>query len=125
VNQQTFDQHRRDLGHEAERIQEAKRPGYTRGDTDVLKNFKTAGEAAGITAEQAWAVFAKKHWDAILSIMTQPNLAVSEAPLGRFADLRNYLDLGWALLQERDGPHAQEATTTAGPECQADCLSRR
>ncbi len=83
-------------------IEDSKRPGYTRGDDDVLVNFKRVGERLGISTEQAWGTYFLKHIDAILSIMTQPELAVSEEPAGRFADAINYLRLGYALLRERD-----------------------
>lgn len=86
------------LAHE---IEISKRPGYTGGSIDVLANFKGVAARAGITTEQAWAVYFLKHIDAIVSIMTKPELAVSEAPPGRFADAVNYLKLGYAILQER------------------------
>lgn len=85
----------------AEAIQAAKQPSYTRGSGDVLHNFKTAAGAANITAEQAWVVFAKKQWDAICALMTQPDLEVAEPPIERFADLMNYMKLGYALWVER------------------------
>lgn len=91
---------------EANRIETSKRPGYTGGDLDVLKNFKAVAQRAGISPEQAWTVYFLKHIDAILSIMNQPNLPVSEAPIGRFADALNYLKLGWAILQERTAQQA-------------------
>jgi hypothetical protein len=86
----------------ADAIQTAKRPGYTIASDDILANFKRVADRTGLTAEQAWAVYFLKHIDAITSIMTKPDAAVSEAPIGRFADAINYLLLGWALLQERD-----------------------
>ena len=86
----------------AQRIEDSKRPGYTRGDADVLKNFKDTAARCGLTPEQAWAVFFLKHIDAITTFMTKPDLPVSEAPEGRFCDALNYLKLGWALLKERE-----------------------
>lgn len=86
----------------AREIESSKRPGYTRGDLDVLANFKRAAERAGVTTEQAWAVFFLKHIDAILSIMTKPDLPVSEAAEGRFADAINYLRLGYGIFRERE-----------------------
>ena len=85
----------------ARQIETAKRPGYTIGSVDVLANFKRVAERAGITTEQAWAVYFLKHIDAIVSIMTKPDLPVSEEPPGRFADAINYLRLGYAILHER------------------------
>jgi hypothetical protein len=86
------------LAHE---IETSKRPGYTGGSVDVLANFKNVAQRAGISTEQAWAVYFLKHIDAVLTIMTKPDLPVSEAPPGRFADAINYLKLGYAILQER------------------------
>lgn len=82
-------------------IEDSKRPGYTIGDRDVLANFKRTAERAGIEVGQAWAVFFLKHIDAILSIMTRPDLPQAEEPPGRFADAINYLRLGYAILHER------------------------
>lgn len=86
----------------ARSIETSKRPGYTQGSADVLANFKRTAERAGVTVGQAWAVFFLKHIDAITSIMAQPELEVSEAPPGRFADAINYLRLGFAILKERE-----------------------
>jgi hypothetical protein len=110
MNQSTFDRVADELLREAATIQTAKRPGYTMGNEDVLRNFKQAGERAGVTPEQAWAVYFLKHIDAITSVMTRPDLPVAEAPLGRFSDAINYLQLGYALLKERD-----QATTNSKP----------
>lgn len=85
----------------AREIETSKRPGYTVGSVDVLANFKRVAERAGISAEQAWCVYFLKHIDAITSIMTKPDLPISEEPPGRFADAVNYLRLGYALLKER------------------------
>src|SRR3954469_2756020 len=82
-------------------IETSKRPGYTVGAVDVLANFKKTAERVGITTEQAWLVFFLKHIDAITTIMAKPDLPVSEAPPGRFADAINYLRLGYAILQDR------------------------
>lgn len=100
MNTADYDALSQDLAEYAQGIQIAKRPGYTRGDNDVLKNFKDVAARSGLTPGQAWAVYFLKHIDAITSIMTKPHLAVSEPPEGRFADAINYLYLGWALLTE-------------------------
>ena len=90
----------------AREIETSKRPGYTVSSGDVLQNFKAAASRAGITPEQAWVVLVSKHFDAITAIMAHPDLPVSEAPSGRFADAINYLRLGWALLAERSSSAA-------------------
>lgn len=84
----------------AQSIQTAKRPGYTIGSEDVLKNFKRVGDRIGTSAEIAWAVYFLKHVDAITSAMTRPDLPISEELKGRFADAINYLLLGYALYME-------------------------
>jgi len=110
VNQKTYDDVTRALLDEANGIETAKRPGYTLGHEDVLKNFKAVALRAGITPGQAWAVYFLKHIDAITSVMTRPDLPVAEAPLGRFSDAINYLKLGYALLQE-DGATTKSSST--------------
>jgi hypothetical protein len=101
MTQEHYDGTRDLLLTEAERIQTSKRPGYTGGNTDVLHNFKSVADRVGITAEQVWAVYFLKHVDAIVSIMARPDLPVAEAALGRFSDGINYLQLGFALHEER------------------------
>ena len=101
MNQAEFDRVVGELFAVARAIETSKRPGYTVGADDVLANFKRCGERAGISTEQAWTVFFLKHIDAITSIMTRPDLPVSEAAEGRFADAINYLRLGWAIYRER------------------------
>lgn len=78
----------------------AKGPEYTRG-TDCLENFKRVGGALGVSPLVAWALFANKHFDAILSYVRTGKVH-SEPIQGRFADLRNYLDLGLALVKEQE-----------------------
>lgn len=97
----------------AHQIETAKRPGYTIGSEDVLANFKRAADRAGVTAGQAWAVYFLKHVDAILSIVTRPDLPMAEEPPGRFADAINYLKLGYAIVQERQPTAAPERTGDA------------
>ena len=73
---------------------------YTRGVDDRLANFKVTAEAIGLTPLQVWAVFAHKHWDAIMTY-TQGGKVASENIEGRFDDLINYLYLGMALIEEK------------------------
>jgi hypothetical protein len=101
VNQAEYDRVAGELMQLARSIEDGKRPGYTIGSEDVLANFKRVAERVGVTTEQAWAIYFLKHIDAICSVMTAPNLPVSEAPPGRFADAVNYLRLGYAIWRER------------------------
>lgn len=68
-------------------------------DADRLANFKRLAGRLGLDPMQVWAVYFIKHIDAILTYCK--NLEVqSEAIRLRFADARNYLDLGLALIEE-------------------------
>lgn len=49
---------------------------------------------------QAWAVYFMKHVAAIVSYAKDPNIPQAEALDGRFADAKNYLDLGYAIMRE-------------------------
>jgi hypothetical protein len=100
LNAERFNEVKEELRLEAEGIATAKRPGYTQGNVDVLKNFKRAGEFAGVTALQAWSVYAWKHMAAILTYAKDPTIPQAEPILGRAADLRNYLDLFMGLVDE-------------------------
>ena len=86
----------------AKEIENAKRPGYTRGEADVLTNFKDVAQRVGVTPMQAWAVYFLKHVDAITSVAKNPDIPQAEAIEGRFADAVNYLKLGWALLNDTE-----------------------
>lgn len=102
MNFSDYDRITADLLSYAQGIQTSKRPGYTIGSEDVLKNFKRVGDRLGISSEVAWGVYFLKHVDAICSAMTRPDLPVSEELKGRFADAINYLLLGYGLWMERD-----------------------
>lgn len=120
MNADTFTATTAELHAEAARIATSKRPGYTGGADDVLANFKNVAARTGLTPEQAWCVYFLKHVDAIVSIMSKPDLPVSEAPLGRFSDALNYLDLGWALLAERQSDPFAAPSKADGARC-GDC----
>jgi hypothetical protein len=113
----TFDQfeaHCNQLYYDREAVMSSKRPGYTGGSEDVLANFKRVAERTGLTPLQVWAVYFLKHIDAITSIVTKPHLPISEAPLGRFGDAMNYLELGWALYNEEAGKQGRATGAQEG-----------
>ena len=82
-------------------IANAKRPAYTIGSDDVLRNFKSVAERIGVTPMQVWAVYFLKHIDAISALAKSEAIPQAEAIEGRFADALNYLDLGYALYKEK------------------------
>ena len=84
----------------ADRIEQAKRPGYTQDSNDVLSNFKKAAEMNGITPMQAWGTYFYKHVAAILSYAKDPDIPQAEDLSGRFADAVNYLKLGYHMINK-------------------------
>jgi hypothetical protein len=107
MNHQTFEQLRNSLHEKALAIANAKRPGYTQGNPDVLRNFKAVasripGPAGQLTPGQAWSVYFLKHVDAVVTALSAPDLPQAEAVEGRFCDLLNYCDLGFGLFVEQE-----------------------
>jgi hypothetical protein len=100
MNAAEFDQITAKLMQTADDISKAKRPAYTIGNVDVLHNFKSVAQRLGISPGQALAVYMTKHYDAIITALTKPELPQAEEITGRFADAINYLKMGYALLAE-------------------------
>lgn len=74
------------------------------GDTDRLLNFRRNGRNLGLPMETVWAVYAGKHWDAIMQYIKDEREGISRTRLesieGRVNDLLVYLLLLKAMLQE-------------------------
>jgi len=100
VPQSTYEDSVCELLDLAQRIEQAKRPGYTQDSNDVLSNFKKAAEMNGITPMQAWGTYFYKHVAAILSYAKDPNIPQAEDLSGRFADAVNYLKLGYYMINK-------------------------
>lgn len=79
-------------------INESKGKDYA-GDADALANFKDAAEGLGITPEQVWAVYAHKHWSAVMSFVRNGDTA-SEPIEGRIHDLILYGFLLLGLIED-------------------------
>lgn len=99
-----FMAHTERLIDEGKAIMDAKRPAYTRGDDDVLANFKRIAKMTGMTPEQVLVVYWHKHWDAVITALLRPDVAQGEGIEGRLADLLNYLFLAHGLIRERLDP---------------------
>jgi len=81
-------------------IVDAKRPEYTEGNVDVLYNFKQVAAEAGVTPLQVWYTYFRKHIASLARFAANPTGSFSEPIPSRFADAKNYLDLGFAIYQE-------------------------
>jgi len=98
---QQFDELRAELAEQRERIVLLKRPEYTEGNEDVLRNFKAVAAELGITPIQVWYVYFRKHVASLGQFAAQPQRTLSEPIRSRIADAMNYLDLLNALVNER------------------------
>lgn len=58
-------------------------------EQDAFLNFHTRAEQLGLTREQVWAVFANKHWDALMAYVREGKVE-SEALRSRVTDVINY-----------------------------------
>lgn len=95
------------LRNTARDIEQAKRPGYTQANEDVLFNFKFVADQMGVTPMQVWGVYFLKHVMALSAYAKNAEIPQAEGIIGRFADAINYLYLGFALAKEA----TEEGTT--------------
>lgn len=74
------------------------------GDFDRLANFRRNALALGLMKETVWAIYAAKHWDAIMSyirnVQAGTPVELSEPIEGRIDDLITYLLLFKAMVEE-------------------------
>lgn len=84
---------------------------YTRGDADVLANFKRVASGVGLSPLQVWWVYFHKHVDALASFVRTGAEASDEGIEGRVDDLQVYLDLVRGLIAEHKTPAVPAAAT--------------
>jgi len=82
-----------------DKILKVKGDDYTRHDPDRLANFKRLAKDLDLPTTKVWAVYAGKHWDAIMAFL-KTGVAESEPIIGRLDDLHNYLYLIEGILQD-------------------------
>jgi hypothetical protein len=70
------------------------------GDKDALANFKSAAQRLGLSSEQVWAVYADKHWSAIMTFCKEGQVE-SEPIEGRIDDAILYLFLLKGMVAEK------------------------
>lgn len=104
MTQQEFNDTIIDLFRDAEEIRLTKQPEYTLENVDVLNNFKQSAKRAGVTPMQVWSIFFDKQLTSIQAHIKNPDLVQAEPLDSRWADLYNYLLLGFALYKE-SGEH--------------------
>lgn len=106
---------------ELEELNDRKGKDYA-GDEDVLSNFKDAASQLGVEPEQVWAVYAHKHWSAIMAYCREGKVE-SEGIEGRIHDLMVYCLLLLGLVDDRQPMQMRDALAEAEagnpePECE-------
>lgn len=99
MNKSEYNQIIEKLTEERNELRERKGSDYTRGEEDQFSNFKRIAESLGLTKYQVWAVYAGKHWDAVMNYCKQGQVE-SEPIEGRIKDLLVYLELFYGMIQE-------------------------
>ncbi|QDP60778.1 MAG: hypothetical protein Unbinned6224contig1001_9 [Prokaryotic dsDNA virus sp.] len=81
----------------------SKRIEYTesRGDEDVLANFKATAKDIKIEPLHVLYTFMKKHWSSIINYINTGKEYSTESVLGRIMDLIQYLELTYATILEK------------------------
>lgn len=97
-----FKLHTQNLIELANSVSSAKRPEYTIMSDDVLANFKNSAKNLNVPPLYVWSIFFDKQLSSIQSHIKNPNLEEAEPIESRFADLYNYVLLGYALFKERE-----------------------
>lgn len=98
MNQKEFDTVAQELLDLAEKIRSSKGKDYSK-DNDRLSNFKTIAKEIGVKPSLVWAVYFRKHIDAIMK-HTREGQTESEPIEGRLADVLNYILLYYGLIKE-------------------------
>lgn len=82
-----------------------KRIEYTesRGNADVLANFKATGDDLNLDPLQVLGIFMKKHWSSIINYIKTGKVYSDESIHGRIMDLIQYLELTHACILEKQG----------------------
>jgi hypothetical protein len=78
-----------------------KGPEYTNGSEDILHNFKSTAQKAGVDPLTVWYIFFDKQCSSVAAHVKNDNLTKAEPIESRFADIINYAKLGYALFKER------------------------
>lgn len=114
MDNKQFNQLIADMRIKQDTILKTKGADYTRQNADKLNNFKRLAADLNIHPMIVWAIYAGKHWDAIMSAV-KTGKTESEPLEGRFIDLQNYLYLGLALYQETDAQDKPAVISGFGP----------
>ncbi len=99
VNEVDFTSLVTDLDNLCKEIVAAKRPVYTNGNGDSLRNFRLNAALANSTLGQQLGFGLVKQITAIVDILNNPNTTDEERDR-RFADARNYIDMAYVAYKK-------------------------
>ena len=77
---------------------------YTRSQADRLSSFKEIASFAGVTPKQVCMIFVAKHWQALANFVATGKTKSNEPIEGRIMDIRVYMALMRAIIQEESSP---------------------
>lgn len=77
---------------------------YTRSQADRLASFKEIASFAGVTPKQVCMIFVAKHWQALANFVATGKTKSNEPIEGRIMDIRVYMSLMRAIIQEERNP---------------------
>jgi len=97
-----FIQMREQLFNDCSLLTDTKGNDYTKGNKDVLFNFKETGNNININAIDVCYIFMHKHYQAITNYIKTKGQSESEPIEERVKDLINYLVLLQALIKENE-----------------------
>jgi hypothetical protein len=87
------------------KLNKTKGDDYSRGGADAFDNFRRHARELGLAPEQIWAVYASKHWDAVMTFIRNiedGGYEPSEAIDGRIDDLILYLHLLREMMHDEE-----------------------
>jgi len=96
-----FENIRNDIFNNCKKLTKTKGEDYTKGNKDVLINFKE-GDFLGLNSYQKLGVFMSKHIDAIYNYIKTGGEHESEPIETRIQDCINYLIFLYALTKENN-----------------------
>lgn len=100
MNKDDFEKMRTKFFNDCKELTDKKGKDYTKGNEDVLSNFKEGGRDLGVPPMKTLGIFMKKHTDAIYNYIKEDGEHESEPIEERIKDATNYLIFLLALIKE-------------------------
>lgn len=102
MTQQEFENLREDIFTTCKSLTKTKGDDYTKGNQDVLINFKEGGTDLGVSELKTLGIYMKKHVDAIFNYIKTEGQSESEPINMRIVDCINYLIFMQALIKDKE-----------------------